>query len=343
MWRWLTSTVVDELVGLITLHQVLRYRRHPPRSGCGDGGFPDLECGDPYRLFQPLPESIDLPAVATVREQHESATVYDLDFPSCVGNPFPEAARVRGRWFQATEGSSNLTIVGVDGLVQSGDGWFRALAKNLVPAGIDVIQVEPPFTNRRTPAGYRPGQLIVGGDLQHQMSVSRQSVLELWQVVRSVQQTGRRVGLAGVSYGGWVSLMTSLLAEDLVCLSAVAPPVHLGRLIQEGGPITRASREGLGRGELDPEHLKHVARAVSPLYWPQQLPGCRMTLHAARWDRFVPTTRIHQLAGMWNTKFQVHATGHIGVTTSRKVVGDVATDVLSRDGDQHSGLEPAAD
>jgi hypothetical protein len=341
MWRWLKSTLVDEVIGLITLHQVLRYRNHAPQNGGRLTDFPDLLSGDPQRLFRPVPEPVDLQAAATQLEQHSSATVYDLSFPTGHPTGFSESDQVRGRWFRSCTGGSDLTIVGVDGLVQFNDGWFRALAGELAPYGIDVVMVEPPFSNRRTPAGYRPGQLIVGGDMYHQMSVSRQAVLDLWTVIRGIQQTGRRVGLTGVSYGGWVSLMTSLLADDLDCLSVVAPPVHMGRLIQEGGSITRASRLGLGRGELDPDLLEHVARGVSPLFWPQRIPGSRVVLHAAKWDRFVPTRRICQLAETWHTGYDLHHTGHIGVTTSRKIVRDVAADILAitGNGGEPSGVE----
>lgn len=327
MWRLLKSTVIDELAGVFTLHKVLRHRNHPPVRGTTLAGFPDLLSGDPGRMFVPKPEPVNLDRFVVARERHAAATVLDLQIPSQVENPFREAADIRGRWYRATEGDNQLTIVGMDGLVQFSDGWFRALARELAPRGIDVVMVEPPFSNRRTPPGYRPGQLIVQGDLDHQMSVSRQSILDMWTVVRSVQQTGRRVGLVGVSYGGWASLMTSLLADSLACLVAVAPPVHMGRLIQEGGPITRASREGLGRGELDPVFLEQVARGVSPLFWQSRISGTATVLHAARWDRFVPTHRIEQLAGLWQTDFRVHPTGHMGITTSRKIVREVAADI----------------
>src|SRR5262249_9705765 len=146
-------------------------------------------------FFAPVPRPADITSDRTLFRETSTALVWDHRFDSETTTAFPESNRVWCRHWQARRSDRALTVAGVDGIVQLGTTWFRRLAKELNPRGIDVLSMDAPFNFRRTPAGYRPGQLIIGGDIGHQLAVARQAVLDLWRVVISLQRTGRRVGL----------------------------------------------------------------------------------------------------------------------------------------------------
>jgi hypothetical protein len=332
LFRSLVAEAVDETVGLAVLYGFLRYGRRPPLKGAVGEDFIHLHCGDVGRFFQPAPAAVDLSASLKEIRAAAAYRVYDLRFPSPVQGPFRRNNVVHTRLWRSSTPSSDLTVVGVDGIVQVNSLWFEHLARELCPAGIDVLMMDAPFNHRRTPPGYRPGQLIVGGNLDHQLSVMRQAVLDLWTAIRSLQQQGRRVGVLGISYGGWMSLMSSVVADDLEFVTALAPPVDIFRLLTEGGAVVRAIRRGLGYGPLDRAALEHAARALNLTCWKPRLDPTRITLHAAEYDRFVPPRRIEELARRWGARLRTHADGHIGLCANRRYTREVAADILHAEG-----------
>jgi hypothetical protein len=329
-WQRLWSNAVDEFYGMLILRFIFWHRKHPPAAkGEFYEPFGSLLGGDLADFFQPAPTTVDLWANRQLRKRDNGQTVWDLEFPSPVNTLHEENAPVRARLWSSGEEPARRCVVGVDGVVQYHANWFGQLADRLTPAGIDVMMMDAPFNFRRTPPGYRPGQLILNGDLEHQLSVSRHAILDLWTLVENLKREGIEVGLVGVSFGGWMSLMTSLLADDLAFLTAVGPPVDLERLLEEGGTIVRAVRRGLGQGPLAEETIRQAVRAVTPSFWTPRLDPRRIHLHAAVYDRFVPTSRIIELAESWGANLKLHPTGHMGLTQKSRYIQQVADEILA--------------
>ena len=327
MLHRLISQFADEAVGNALLHLFLRYRNRPPVAGPAPADCPQIYTGELESFYAPAPQIADLCAQRRRLAETPRHTVWDFEFPSSVLTPWPRNNQVRGRHWQVRTGDRGLTVVGVHGIVQVGSLWFQKLAEQLHPHGVDVVMMDAPFNFRRTPAGYRPGQLIMGGDLAHQLAVARQGVLDLWRVIISLQAAGRRVGLVGASYGAWLSLMTSLVARPLDFVIALVPPVDIVALINEGGAVVRAIRRGLGSAPLDLEQIARLARPLIPSRWTPHLSGEAIVLHAARYDRFVPFHRVVQLAETWNTRLVVHNDAHLRLTFAGKITGQVADTV----------------
>lgn len=316
------------------LHEVLRYADRPPVRGTSCA---ELTSGEPRTFFSPVPEPADLNAYRREVRRTAHAVVEDFAFRSPVQTGFRRNDVVRGREWRAVREASGgrqpsehdharttrgadaprspKTLVVIDGLVQFGYGNERLFADRLNPAGIDVVTIDLPFNHHRTPAGYRPGQLIVGGDLDHALGVMRQAVLDTWALVRGLQAQGRSVALAGISMGGWTVLSTALVATGLASVTAVAPPVDMLRVLTEGGVIVRAARRGLGLSPEAVRALRPVARAVTPSAWPAPLPPGRVFLHAAEYDRFVPTRRVLDLADRWAATVVRYPVGHMQLTS----------------------------
>ena len=328
LWGRLWANAVDEVFGLLILRLIFRHRRHPPAAeGHFYEPFEGLLSGEISEFFQPRPAIVDLWQSRRLRRQQTGQTVWDLEFPSPIPIRHSENPPIHARWWTGGEQPARRCVVGVDGVVQYHANWFQQLADRLTPSGIDVIMMDAPFNFRRTPQGYRPGQLILNGDLEHQLAVSRHAILDLWTLVENLKGEGREVGLVGVSFGGWMSLMTGLLAEDLAFIMALGPPVDMEKLLEEGGTIVRAVRRGLGHGPLADETLRKAVRAVTPLYWTPRVDPRRIHLHAAAYDRFVPTRRIVELADRWGANFTEHPAGHMALTQKARYIDHIAGEI----------------
>lgn len=333
----------DELIGVGLLYFLLRHRLHHPFKGETHKSFPDLFCGELDRFCQPTPIPVDLNERRSLYFENDDYRIEDVYFPSRVKSAIPSNDTVILRhWIPTVENKSNLTVIGCDGLGQMGSGWFWRFAKQFAPAGIEVVMMDAPYNYRRTPKGYKTGQLVVGGDLDHQLSVSRQSILDLWTTIISLQQQGRRVGLTGISFGGWLCLMGGLVAEDLEFIYALAPPVDLGTISIEGGAVTRAIRRGLGYHKLDHKLMMQAARAVTARFWEPKLDPQKITLFGGEYDRFIPTFRVQELAKVWNCNYEHFADGHIGLASDKKYIELIAQRIIAQEQATPSVQQPLA-
>ncbi|WP_339729293.1 hypothetical protein [uncultured Gimesia sp.] len=338
MIRKLWSTCVDEVLGFYLLHRFFYYRKQPLIVSNAGESSPELHSGDLATFFSPVPLAAQLKYQPRLRPASkitfEAAEVEDFSFRSSIQTTFPENDLAKGRHWKSTAtsrktGSSpRYTVIAIDGIVQMGVRSFNLLAQRLTPCGVDVVMLDSPFNYRRTPAGYRPGQLIAGGNLDHQLTVARQGILDLWSLILTLQNQGHQIGLMGISHGAWMTLTAALLIDQLEFVMAITPPVDLFHILEEGGTVVNAIRRGIEHDPTDLEHLEQLTRPLVVANWKPRLNTASIHLHVADFDRFVPSFRIDSLAEQWQAKSSHHRLGHIEATTGPKVVTQVAEDIL---------------
>ncbi|WP_298862888.1 hypothetical protein [uncultured Gimesia sp.] len=338
MMRRLWSTVLDEILGYYLLHRYFYYKKRPLILSNAGETSSELHSGDLNTFFSPTPQAARLEYQSHLnpasQSTFDSAQIEDFQFPSSIQTGFPENDLVKGRHWKSTttargtDSKKCYTVVAVDGIVQMGVRSFNRLARRLTPAGIDVIMMDSPFNFRRTPEGYRPGQLIAGGNLDHQLTVARQGVLDLWSLILALQKEGRQIGLVGISHGAWMTLTAALLIEQLEFVMAITPPVDLFHILEEGGTVVKAIRRGVAHEPIDLDRLEQLSRPLVIANWTTKVPTSAIHLHVADYDRFIPSFRIEALAERWKTQSSHHPLGHIEATTGPKVVSQVSSDIL---------------
>jgi len=329
MLRSCCSQFIDELAGTLLLWRVLRYRNHPAAKGEHAEKFPDLFSGQLTKFFAPPPDFVPLDYLAQEVGRNDEFVVEDIRFPSPVRSSFEQSDEVKcRRWCPTGLKSPARTVVMIDGLVQPNEKPQKLFARHAARHGWDLIGVDMPFNHRRTPDGYRPGQLLTGGDVDHAFGTLRQAVLDAWTVVRSLSSGGREVSLVGISFGGWVSLTVAALDASPMSVLAITPPVDMLGTLTEGGVIVKAAKRNLNLSPEELANLRPAARAISLFEWPPQVPAENITLVAAEYDRFVPTERVHQLAELWGTRLIEKRLGHIECTRIRKHLNRIAREWL---------------
>lgn len=178
--------------------------------------------------------------------------------------------------------------------------------------GLNLIMPVLPLHGARR-AGLRSGDEYLDGDLANLFYAQSQA---LWDLRRSLawlraNEPGARVGVYGVSLGGYNAALLSCheteldfvlaaipLADVAHALWSVTPPAHRSYLRQQG--VTEA-------------RYREVLKPVSPLTLPCRLPQERRFVVAATADRIVVPSHPLQLAQHWDVAVQWYQGSHLSI------------------------------
>ena len=159
-----------------------------------------------------------------------------------------------------------------------------------------LLPVQPLHGRRRRHAP--KGTTYPAGDLLDNVHGAAQAV---WDVRRALswirsQDPDARVGLTGVSLGGYVGSMVASLDGDLACAILGVPVVDLVALMEDHAGAEAAESV---RPLLEP--ARRVAAVVSPLAMTPAIPHDRRFLYAGLADRVVhPTRQVMRLYEHWD-------------------------------------------
>ena len=308
MWS-LFSPLIDEIasaaIGRFFLWRPDHVRRHrsvrPPV-------LPSF-CGDLESFYSTGTSVGEIEWLAPRKPQPDGARMADGHFDSPIRTGYPENDRVFLRHWSATE--PELSVIGLGGLVQLGYYWFDGLAAALAATGVDFWMMDEPFNHCRTPRGFVPGELIAGAGPVQLIAAVRQAVIDARRLITILRARGQRVGIVGQSYGGWLSLLLSILEPDLDFVVALIPMCDLPAWYRSGLPLARAARKRFP--DYQKARLSEILLPVNPIAWKPSVCSKRIELHAATQDRLVLHQSIRDLVRTWNTRIHIHHRGHYSV------------------------------
>lgn len=158
---------------------------------------------------------------------------------------------------------------------------------------LPVLPLHGPRRYRRSGEGFLAGDFL---DTIHAEAQAMWDIRRLLSWVRSQDPT--RIGVYGLSLGGYNTALLASLDSDLSCAIAGIPAADFSRLTWRHGArlqILYAERRGLVH-----DAVSEVLRVVSPLALEPRVPKERRYLFAGVADRLVPAEQVRDLWRHWD-------------------------------------------
>ena len=252
--------------------------------------------------FYQLPEKIPA-ALIEGRQRVPSPVPCDRD----------ENNFVHLRVWPGREGMKSPAMILLHSLFSASDVGYVHWASVLNRLGWTAIFYDLPYHYRRRPQGTWSGELVFGGNLIRSAETIRQAVAETRMVVRMARAAGApRVGLWGMSLGGWVASLTLCHEPDLACAWLVQPIPDVATAIWDspGGWVIRRQMEARG---LSRQQASRMLPMVCPSFGRPKVPPEKILLVGGRHDRIARPEQLRGLAKEWGgAHFREVGQGHIG-------------------------------
>ena len=184
-----------------------------------------------------------------------------------------------------------MGYAGIDLLAFPPDWLHHGLGLNL------VLPVLPLHGVRKV--GRRSGDGFLAGDILDCAHAEAQAMWDIRRILGWVRaQSESKIGVFGLSLGGYNAALLSTLDDDLACAIAGIPLVDIPDAMIRHGLL---SAIGFQEPEnLDTDRMAEIMRVVSPLALEPSLPLERRFVFAAVADRLVPPEHAARLWEHWD-------------------------------------------
>ncbi len=211
--------------------------------------------------------------------------------------------RAHARWWRHHEGP-RPTIVAIHGFTADLyhlNEWFFALPW-LYQLGFDVMLFTLPFHGKRQ-TRFSPfsGHGFFAGGPSRINEAFGQAVFDFRILVDHLmdERGVPRVGVTGVSLGGFTSALLASVEPRLSFAIPNVPLVSVADLVLEWEPIGTVVRAGLGALRVPLEELRHMLAVTSPLTYRPVLPRDRLMVIGGVGDRLAPPKHSRLLWEHW--------------------------------------------
>ncbi|HEY6079245.1 MAG TPA: alpha/beta fold hydrolase, partial [Polyangiaceae bacterium] len=274
-------------------------------------------CEDELHDFFAAPSPI-LPGERRVRQLGRDGSVDDLSWQS---DYLPTEQEIAERYASARENA-----VAVARLYTRGQGRPLAIMihgymagpfafeeriwplRRLDRAGFDVALFTLPFHGARARVGRGGVPEFPGPDARLNVEGFRQAVFDLQNLVDFLLRRGHaRVGVIGMSLGGYTAALLASVEERLDFVVPVIPLSSLAEFAREQGSLSAIAEEAATQQAL----LERIYRRIDPVARPALVPGERCLVVAAKADRVTPTTHARRLAIHLRAPLESFYGGHL--------------------------------
>ena len=220
----------------------------------------------------------------------------EMIFDSPVTTPWLENNTVPFKWFAGREADTALLFA--PGWGRSSQSFEEEMCRRLRAQGVDAVLLTKPFHQSRTPSGSFTGEYFISSNVFLTIQNFRQFVAEIRLVTQFLRQHYKRVGIIGMSSGGF----QAGLAANCESFDFMFPFVTGCSLadITWYGLITQYVRRDLERRGVTREALKR-AWSITDLAVVGRHCRARFLKHyIALHDRVIPTKYQLELWRVYN-------------------------------------------
>jgi pimeloyl-ACP methyl ester carboxylesterase len=181
--------------------------------------------------------------------------------------------------------------------------------RELDALGFDSALYVLPFHGRRANrahVGRRPE--FPGLDPRFASEGFRQAVTELRELMRLLRQRGHaKVGLFGMSLGGYTAALTATVDSTLDFLVPIVPLASLADFAREQGDLPEAPEPRA----LEHALLERAFRHVSPVHREPLVSPERVLVLGGKADRIVPISHARRIASHFHAELATFGGGHV--------------------------------
>ena len=207
-------------------------------------------------------------------------------------------------------------------------GAFRA--DRLQARGLNLLFPVLPLHGARK-IGRICGDGFLGGNTLDSIHAEAQAIWDMRRLLGWIRaQGGSRIGVHGLSLGGYNAALLASLADDLACAIAGIPLSDMSRAMWRHGPPLRM-RYLEAHGVVH-ELVSELLRVVSPLAIAPRVPHERRYIYGAVADRLVPADQVRDLWRHWERPRIVWYQGSHVTFSRHPEVGRLVEDAMRESG-----------
>ena len=316
MWRSVT-TGVEHLTSLFVNRVLLKQSKRRVSWEELEAYFAAFPKEEPLAFFADRPVSA-MEAGWMKKEIRRVGEPIEADFSYRSDRPSGDVKNdlVRGVSLLHPNYRHGSHVILLHGWITPGHQQSRWVAQELLRYGISTHMLELPYHMRRSPKGSFSGTRLIDADFSILLDALRQGIADTRKLIVGLRAEGvERIGLMGISLGGYTAGMVAALEGGLESLTLAAPLVDLGYTLLNSPMIA------VGRRMI--EHIP--AEQITPLFAPlrlnsykPQIEKQRILLINSMHDKVVYPHKIQELWQAWGEPMLFKEShGHVTLFFSR--------------------------
>ncbi|MEM6820477.1 MAG: hypothetical protein AAF558_00865 [Verrucomicrobiota bacterium] len=233
--------------------------------------------------------------------------------PSPMESGTPENDHMHMDLWLGPKGWESPVMFMLHGVMSVSDLGYRNWAKRLNDRGWTAIFFHLPYHYGRKPAKSVSGEMALTSNLIRTSEGIRQAVIELRWVCRELKKRGvPHIGLWGMSYGGWIASLLSVLESMVSTAWLLEPIVDVDLAIWES-PASKTIRRQLKKRGISRDLVRRHLPLVCPTYHQPLVDPSRILLVSGKFDRIAPPYSIEALHRIWKgSHYAEYRQGHVG-------------------------------
>lgn len=235
--------------------------------------------------------------------------------------------RAYGKYYQSKANPHGPTVLILPGWMTYKEEKYytEPLGKMLLEAGINYIFYSIPYHIERTPRGTWSGELAISGNLLRTIEAFRQATIEARTIINWLKTAinPEKIGILGVSLGGWIGSNLLHLPTELdfaiLVIPAVSPTAGLWET-RIGTPI-RKDLEKLG---MTKESYERLVKPVNPLSYPPTLNVQKIQIVRAKYDQCVPGYALEKYCQfLGRPQVKIYRQGHFSMFRAHQPIKEM--------------------